>query len=185
MSSEERVTKAALLAQVRQGFDAFQAYLATLSPTQLTGPTDAAGWSVKDHVMHLAMWEKGVVGLFSGQVRYEVMGLDFDTWASGDFDRMNAVMREDTQALSLDEVLQAFQDTHAALMAQVEALSEDALHLPYRHYQPAATGETPIYKTVMSDTFQHYAEHRPWIEAIVAGAQGTDSNLASHQGETR
>jgi len=170
MSSEEQVTKAALLAQVRHGWNDFQAYLATLTPEQMTGPTDAAGWSVQDHVMHLVMWEKGVVGLFDGQVRYEVMGLDFDTWASGDFDRMNAVMRERTQALSLDEVLRAFRDTHAALMAQVEALSDDALHLPYRHYQPAATGEAPIYKTVMTDTFLHYAEHRPWIEAIVTGA---------------
>ena len=169
MSSEARMTKADLLAEVLECWDDFQAFLASLTPALMTGPTDAAGWSVRDHVMHLAIWEKGVEGLFGGQVRYEAMGLDAEAWASGDFDRMNASMRDATAALSLDEVMLTFRDTHAALMARVAALSDETLNLPYRHYQPATTGEAPIYKTVMSDTFQHYAEHRPWIEAIIAG----------------
>jgi uncharacterized protein (TIGR03083 family) len=169
MSNNERVSKAALLAQVQQGFDGLQAWLAALSPAQLTERTDAAGWSVKDHVMHLAMWEKGVVGLFNGEVRYEAMGLDKDAWTSGDFDRMNARLREGYKAMTLDEVLQAFRETHTTLVGQVERLSDDALNQPYRDYQPESTSETPIYQTVMSDTFKHYDEHRPWIEAIVRG----------------
>lgn len=49
-----------LLIRIEQGWNEFQAYIQTLSAAQLAGPTDAAGWTAKDHIMHLAVWEDGI-----------------------------------------------------------------------------------------------------------------------------
>jgi len=49
--------KAELITRINQGWDDFTTYLKTIEPEYFTIPTDAAGWTAKDHVMHLAVWE--------------------------------------------------------------------------------------------------------------------------------
>jgi hypothetical protein len=49
--------KAELLERIEAGFQEINQYLDSLTETQLTQPTDAAGWTAKDHVIHMAIWE--------------------------------------------------------------------------------------------------------------------------------
>ena len=44
-------TKDELLEYLEQEWTDFHAYLQTLTETQLSVPTDAAGWTAKDHVI--------------------------------------------------------------------------------------------------------------------------------------
>ena len=173
MSDEAHLTKDQLLAQLRAGWDSFNDYLATLTPEQLTGPTDATGWTVKDHIAHLARWEEGILSLLDGEPRHNSMGLDDETWDSDDIDRINEVIRQRDVDLSLDEVKQQFHDVHARLAARLDTLTDADLQRPYRHYQSDSDNDTPVIAYIVGNTFEHYDEHRPWIDAIVNSAKNS------------
>jgi hypothetical protein len=168
------VTTAEMLRRMQNGWDEFQAYIKTLTPQQLTGPTDAAGWTAKDHLIHLAIWEGGVEALMSGQSRQAFMGVDDATWKSDwhadDFFSINDGIYKRNKAKSLDEVLTTLRDVHQRMVKTVGGLSDADLLRPYNSFDPASQSTTPIWRLIVGDTFGHYAEHRPWIEAIVAGA---------------
>lgn len=166
MSGEIQVTTAELVRRMQQGWNEFQAYLKTLTVEQMTQPTDAAGWTVKDHVMHLAVWEDGIYALLRRQSRPERMGLDAETWESGDYDRMNAIIQQCHRDKSLKDVLDSFQETHRQLVDHIQTLSDADLMRPYRDYAPNSTADRPVYVYIVGNTYGHYEEHHPWIDAI-------------------
>ncbi len=169
MTDKNRNRKQNLMNQINAGWDKFQDYIGTLTPEQLTGPTDAAGWTVKDHIIHLAVWEDSVRAMLQGKDRAAEMGLDHDTWASGDYDRQNEVIRQRHQDVPLEDVLSTFRDVHARLLEKLNELTDHDLLRPYNYWQRESTSERPTIDVIVSNTHEHYAEHIPWIEAIVRG----------------
>lgn len=163
---DNAISKTELLRRIQVGWDEFHAFLSHYSPDQLSTLKDAVGWTPKDHIVHLALWEDSITALLSGQSQREGLGLDEATWAS-DYDHQNAVLRERYLALTLDEALDLFQRSHAALIAKVEAMSDEDLQRPYKHYQPDSDREQPVIGWIIGDTYAHYEEHTPWIAAIM------------------
>jgi hypothetical protein len=168
-SGEGRVSKAQLLSLIETSWNELHTYLNTLTPDQIDGPTDAAGWTVKDHVMHLAMWEDSINALFEGRSRAENSGVPQDVWDSHDFDAINEIIRQHFVSLPYADVQQRFQTVHGKLMGKLAALSDDDLYRPYQHYIPGDHRTDPVINWVSGDTFEHYAEHLPWMRAIVEG----------------
>lgn len=164
--------KDALLAEIERRWNAFQEYLKTLTDEQITGLTDAAGWTIKDHLTHLAAWEDGVYGLLTGRPRREQMDIDErtwqETWDTRDFDRINALIRQRHQHRPPAEVLAMFQDVHRRLIGKIQSMSDEDLQRPYRHFEPDSDSETPITVVITLNTSGHYDEHLPWIQAIAA-----------------
>lgn len=167
MSDETNISKTELLSNMQRGWNELDAYVQSLSEAQLTGPTDAASWTAKDHLMHLAVWADGITAMLNGEVRRERMGLDAETWASRDFDRMNAVIQQAHQDKPLAEVLTALHDAHHALYIKAQSLSDDDLRRPYNYFDPTSPQDRPIIGWIIGDSYGHYEEHIPWIEAIV------------------
>ncbi len=165
--AEERLSKAELLGHIERGWNDLHTYLKTLTPEQMTTPIDAAGWTAKDHVLHLAVWEDGVEALMRGQNRRQQMGIDVETWKSRDFEAINAIIQQRDQALSLDAVYAHFQAVHQRMMQTLSSFSDDDLYRPVNTFHPESTGEYSIIELIMADTFEHYDEHLPWIRAIV------------------
>ncbi len=89
-----------------------QAFIASLTPEQITVPTDAAGWTVKGHLMHLVVWEDGINALLEQENRRERMSVDEDLWASRDFDAINAAIQQQHHQRTLNDVLATLQRTH-------------------------------------------------------------------------
>jgi uncharacterized protein (TIGR03083 family) len=164
---EIQVTTTELLSRMQKGWEDIQAYLKTLTPAQMTDSTDAAGWTVKDHVIHLATWEDGVYALLQKQPRYEQMGLDKATWEGHDTDAINAVIQKQHKDMPLDEVLKTFEDVHKRLVEKIQSMSNKDLLRPYSTYQADSTAEKPVFGWIVGNTYEHYAEHKPWIAAIV------------------
>lgn len=155
-----------LTSRMQHGWDKFQAYLKTLSEDQQTRLTDAAGWTIKDHIMHLAVWEDGIYGMFSNHPRHIQMGLDDAAWDTDGYDIKNDIIYKQHKDKSLAEVMKAFQDIHNRLIAKIQTLNDEDLMRPYKYYEPNSTNEQPVIGFVVGNTFGHYMEHTSWIATI-------------------
>ncbi len=166
VSDHDALTKDNLLRRMAIGWDELQAYLGTLSEAQLTEPTDAAGWTAKDHVIHLAIWEDSAYALLGGQSQRAGMDIDPDTWKQGD-DAINAVIQNIYQHMPVDKVFQTLRRNHERLVEKVTAMTEEELLSPYRLYDTSTNEERPVIWWVIGNTMMHYGDHLPWIKAIV------------------
>ncbi|MCK6580723.1 MAG: DinB family protein [Anaerolineae bacterium] len=169
MSDALPANRAELLGNMETGWQRFMAHLRAMSDAVLTQPTDAAGWTIKDHVMHLAVWEGGVTALLDHAPRLKGMGVESVTWADG-IDAINGAIQQQHRDLPLADVLRAFEANHRRLIARVETLSEEDLQRPYRYYQPDSQRTDPLVNALVHNTYAHYEEHLPWIDAIAAVA---------------
>ena len=165
-NEHDAITVANLLGRIGRGWDDLQAYIATLSREQLTGPADAAGWTVKDHLIHLAAWEDGIAAMLGGESRLAAMGIDQATWERGT-DAVNAAIYARNRDLPLEAALEHCRQVHRRLLDRIGAMDDADLLRPYSHYQPEAASSQPILAWIVGNSFGHYAEHRPWIEALV------------------
>ena len=163
------MTRDELLKNISENFQDLMTYLESLSEVDFITNTDAAGWTVKDHVIHLSLWETFLVELLNKRSPREAMGIDEATWEEGDFDAMNAVMQQNYRDMPLDAVFQRLRDVHQELVSQIEALTDDDLALAVSRYSSDFGSDVPVSSWVEGSSSKHYPEHRPWIEAIVAG----------------
>jgi hypothetical protein len=145
------------------------------SERELTELRDAAGWSVKDHLYHLAVWERGMIYLLQKRPRFEGMGIDEQSYNELDADAINAVIFEQHKDLPLSEVLETFDAVHREMVSLLSTMSWNDLARAYSYYAPDEPGETrdqPVLYWVFGNTAGHFEEHCAWIEAILAQAAG-------------
>jgi hypothetical protein len=155
-----------LLNEINTTWSELQTLLASLSEEQFTALTDAAGWTAKDHVIHLAMWEKAALALLEGKSKRECLNISPEVWEQDD-DPINAVLQERYHDMALNEVMQTLNQNHEQIVNKIASMSQEDLLLPYSHYKPDSTGDFPIIRAIHWDTVHHYGEHQTWIAAIV------------------
>ncbi|MBL8153614.1 MAG: ClbS/DfsB family four-helix bundle protein [Anaerolineae bacterium] len=165
---ESDITIPELLSRIDASWTRLQDYLASVSPERLTGPKDAAGWSVADHLYHIAAWSDSVLALLNGQSRAAAVGLDEATWANG-VEVINAALQVHSREMPLDAVLAALNQSHAQMVAKLKTLTDADLQRPYRYFLPNSDREQPVINWIAGDSYEHYDEHLPWIRAIVEG----------------
>lgn len=162
--------RAALMAEIDAGYERLRAYLDTLDEGAWTGPVDDAGWTVTDHVMHLAVWAESMVAVMDGRPRWEAMGLSPDVWATiaQGYDVINEAIRQQHASAGAAAVRDALERSHRALVARADALDAADLMRPYNYFQPWAEGrDQPLVGYLRGNTVEHYDAHRRYIEAIV------------------
>jgi hypothetical protein len=163
----DKVTVDQLLTRIEIAWNDLNSFLSHLSAEQLTTPTDAGGWTVKDHIIHLAVWEDGIRALLQKQSRREAMGISEDLWGNGSADDYNAVIQPRYKDMPLDEVITVSGDIHQRLVDTLRSMSNEDLQRPYNHYAPDSDRDAPVLNWIAGNTFGHYEEHLPWIRAIV------------------
>jgi len=168
--TDERMTVAELLSKIDSGWKEFNAYLATLTPEQLTGPSDPAGWTAQDHVIHIADWERSLIPFLNKENRWPTMSVDEATWKRADWDEINGIMQQRSKNKSVEEARTYANQAHSQLVDKIKTLKDEDLYRPYNYYQPDSKYDTPMINLLEDDTYHHYEEHTPWIKAIVARA---------------
>ena len=163
-------TREELFHQLETHWNELQSFLASLSETELTGPTDAAGWTVKDHAIHIAMWEKAALALLNSQSRREAIEIPQEIWDLHEDDPNNAYMQQRYRDMPLSDVMQTLRDTHAQVVEKLESMTEADLMLPYSRYNATFDDQRPLMQWMPWETFYHYRDHIPWMQAIAANA---------------
>jgi hypothetical protein len=169
MTERPVTTKAELLAENERAWADLHAALGRLSAAQMTSLQDAQGWTVKDHLVHLAAWERSMIYFLQGKARHLGLGVDEDTYQNGGYNDINALIQRNHQAMPLVEALALLRSTHEQLLSLVQPLSDADLHLPYRHYLPDEAGDSdgPLAIALLDgNSASHFREHLEWIEVL-------------------
>jgi hypothetical protein len=64
-------------------------------------------------------------------------------------------------------VLQRLRDNRNKVRARIAAMTDADAALPYRHYQPSSSLDTPVSHWFAVNTYEHYAEHIDWMRDII------------------
>jgi hypothetical protein len=158
-----------LMREIDASWNELQSFLASLTEDQLTRPTDDAGWTAKDHVIHIAAWDTAALAVLEGKSKRETLDITPEAWEQDD-DPINAVIQERYHDMPLDQVMQTLQENHKRFLAKLDSMTEADLLLPYSRYQPDEPDERPLVDYVQWDTAHHYRQHIPWIAAIAKQA---------------
>jgi uncharacterized protein (TIGR03083 family) len=171
MSAQWPENKAEFQQQLADAWSQLQQTLDSLTEEQMTERTDDAGWTVKDHLAHLAVWERGITALLRLEPRYEAMGLDKAAVESNDEGELNRMLRAQFQPAPLSDVRDTLRVVHEELSRLVDSLPPDDLLKTYSHYQPDEPGQDsePVLRWVAGNSSGHYLEHLPWIKRIAGG----------------
>ena len=147
-------TKALLLADTEKERDALLAALGSMSREQLLWP-GAYGWSAKDHVAHLAEWERLFFGWWEAGLRGENPPVPAPgyTWAT-EHD-LNQAIFEHRRNDQLEHVMADRRDSSRRILALAQSISEMDLFMPGRF---AWTGRG----TIASFVYECGANHYRW-----------------------
>ncbi len=168
---ETRHSKAELMSEIDRAWTRLNEALDRLTEAQMTEIRDPQGWAVKDHLVHIAAWERSVAVFLQGKPRHEGLGVDEQIYATGDDDTINAAIQEQRKGVSLAEALADFREVHGRLLQLIEPLSDDDLYRANSDFQPEGSGERddrPIIGMIYGNTANHFREHQEWIESLVS-----------------
>jgi len=171
-------TKQELIAYTTDEWNALVTYVDSLPAGQWSSPTDAAGWSVKDHVSHLTQWDRAVIALLRHQVPLkESLGISDTTWAADSYDPMNDEIRQRALHDPVQQVKADRDATWADLVALLGELNEELLAQPSTE-AGLAVGTRPLNDSIHAGSVLQvlvewcggsYAEHLRYIKALVQG----------------
>lgn len=132
--------------------------------------SDPAGWTALDHMAHITAWERSVLFPLMGHPRHEGLGITDEQFAM-DFDPINELVREQTAGQPYEQIMADAQKGHQALVNTVDASTLEELWTPTTELCPDQREQErsrPFITVLMSDTSEHYEEHRGYIEKILA-----------------
>jgi len=168
-------SKARLVRHIRDSRSRLEQTVSRVDEKGLTSP-GPDGWSVKDHLAHVAVWEESLLALLEGRDRVVAVGLVSATTESDtrDVDAENADLQRLHRDRPLADVLATFRETHARVLTALERLNDADLYRPYSHYQPKSLpyNPRPVLGWIVGNTWDHYDEHATGIEKLV-GPKGS------------
>ena len=162
-------TKTDLLVAIDHNWAALTAVLDRLTETQAMTSYDAQGWTIKDHIFHIACWERSMVYFLQGRPRHAGLGVDEALYLEGKFDEINAAIWQQHQDRTFADTRMDLRATHEQMLQLLQPLTDADLHKPYRHWLPDEPGEGdgPLAIDLLyGNTAEHFAEHLGWIEAL-------------------
>jgi hypothetical protein len=159
-SAFERVEKTELLHRLKAGRDRLAAVLDAVPPVVFLRPNTIGQWSVRDLLAHLVAHEQRALTEIASALRGEGLAIDHQNTAE-----FNAGAVFAWAPLEREDALAAWERSYRQVVEVVEALRES-------DFAPGSTLEQVLRDTIdgalANNTYAHYAEHLPKLEALVA-----------------
>jgi uncharacterized protein (TIGR03083 family) len=148
------MTKAEIMILIQQAWDDFNSLLDGLSDAQKSTPDPKDGWTVKDVLAHIAIWERSLgTWLAAANSGHEP---DVPRFTDEYINEMNARIYEEHREQPYRQVYEMFRGIHRSfLMPHLEVLPEDnddPRWLLWRDGRPPWT-------LIAGNTYEHYKEH--------------------------
>lgn len=157
-----------LVIAIERAWRPYEAYIRALAPEELDGPTDDAGWTVKDHITHVAAWEGGIHALLQGDPRHEGMGITEDDLALDDGDEINERIRQAHLAIPAEDVVEEAVLRHEGFIMELEALPEGAVYRKRSEFTKRPRPDDPFFGVwVWGSSGAHFREHLAAIRRIL------------------
>ncbi len=132
-----------------------------LSEAQMSTP-DSSGWAPKDHVAHLSAWMRSLIGYeFDHRPWHEVLNVNKSLTDESNIDSINDLLYQRKRKMSVSDVLAEFQEVCVELYSRLNSLSFEELMKPRF---PTDAERRLLMDCVLSDTSEHFVEHREYIE---------------------
>jgi hypothetical protein len=156
--------KADLLDRISHEWDALQEVVAGLSEDRLSARAEGR-WAVKDHLAHLAEWERLMLrSHLMGLPEYEVLGIAASSIETLGEDGINAVLQQRNKDRSAASIIMGLAETHEEMLKHLDAMP--FAELMDQHYEDDPEAR-PVIDWVIGNTYDHYREHRAWIEEML------------------
>ena len=123
-------TKAQLLAESRQEYDALESFLAALTPEQLVQPSALGEWSPKDVLAHLYEWQQMFFHWYEAGLRGETPHTPAEGFKWSQLPALNQQIYEQYKNWPLEKVLEAFRASHRRTVELIQGLPEADLTTP-------------------------------------------------------
>jgi hypothetical protein len=171
LADETTKSKTDLLRDTEEAWGDLMVELGRLTPQQKSGIKDSQGWTVKDHLVHLAAWERSMISFLQGSPRHEGLGVSADVYARDEYDEINETIYSATKDLTYEEAEAQLRSVHSELMRMLDPMSDEDLQKPYSHYLPdeRRDDDSPALDRLYGNTADHFREHLEWIRALVEG----------------
>lgn len=151
-----------LLQQIDQDWTQLMNAVAALTVEQVITP-NADGWTVKDHLAHLAYWEQWLLRYhLNGEPAHSILEVDAEEITEFQVDQINELVRQRSRSRPLDEVLHDLHEIHAQVVTTLTALPFDKLLQPRYADEP---DKGPTLQWVIGNTYEHYQEHLALLPA--------------------
>jgi hypothetical protein len=158
--------KAQLIESIERSWASLDRLTGELTDAQLAVP-GADGWSVKDHLAHLAAWNLSLVALLEGRDRDAQLGL---TGGPTDVDSVNDLLHRRYAGLMVDEVRGLQVGSRQMVLGAMAQLSDADLSRPYNYFQPNDPGpdrDQPVLGWITGNTDEHADEHAGYIRDLI------------------
>ena len=157
-----------LLERIERSRSELEGTLSSLSEEQMTKP-GPSGWSIKDHLAHLAVWELGIAALLSRRPRFAAMQVEEAVAQGKSEEEINDLIYRRHAGLTVAEARQVFEGAHRQLLEALQALGDEDLFKPYSAYLPEGSDprQDPVINWIVGNTFGHFDEHHGYIQAIL------------------
>ncbi len=164
---EKRYTKADLIAMMEASRANLEKTLSGLSEHQRTTPGPEK-WAVKDHLVHLAVWELGIAELLQHRDRFAAMKVDEETVQTKSEDEINDIIYRQFAHLSWDEAFRKYEEAHRRLLEALVNLNDEDLYRPYAYFAGGkVTRQDPVLNWIAGNTFGHYDLHNQFIQSLL------------------
>ncbi len=118
-----------LLAAIQASWNSCIDLIDGLADDQWTARTDDRGWTVKDHVAHVAAWENVVIEVFRvGAPQYVTLQMTEAEWSTGGTAAADAVIHARKAGLTARRIRNNRDATHARIVTILRDLPEADLH---------------------------------------------------------
>lgn len=122
---------------------------------------------MKDHLAHIAEWERACAAVLDRRPQYEGFALDPATYENLELDPLNEILYERNRELPVGEVKDMARRAHADIIASLSRLSDVDVAKSIAEYGANPTDDRPLLGKIAGDTHGHYAEHTVWIGELL------------------
>jgi hypothetical protein len=160
--NDEPQNQGELMELIHRERAALEETLSRLDEQQLLLPLGTDGWTVKDLLAHITIWEQRMVQW----MQESLQGITPERPAPGmtwdDLDRLNLINFQESKDLPLETVLGDFNRSHDQVLKLVGELTQEELFDP-QHF--AWRNGDPMWHMVAANTWWHYREHNETIRS--------------------